>query len=61
MTEFLSMGGYGLYVWTSWGVGIVLMLALLIQSIAAARSAAREADAARQLSPRRRRRKAKAE
>lgn len=61
MTEFLSMGGYGLYVWTSWGVGIVLMLALLIQSIAAARSAAREADAAQQLSPRRRRRKAEAE
>lgn len=61
MTEFLSMGGYGLYVWTSWGVGIVLMLALLIQSIATARSAAREADAAQQLSPRRRRRKAEAE
>ncbi|MDF1719280.1 MAG: heme exporter protein CcmD [Minwuia sp.] len=61
MSEFLSMGGYGLYVWTSWGVGIALMIALLIQSVSAARSAAREAEATEQLSPRRRRRKAEVE
>ncbi len=61
MSEFLSMGGYGLYVWTSWGVGVALLIALLIQSIAIARSAAKEAEATELLSPRRRRRKAEAE
>ncbi len=30
-SEFLSMGGYGFFVWTSWGVGAVLMIGLLIQ------------------------------
>jgi len=61
MSELLSMGGYGFFVWTSWGVGAVLMIGLLIQSIAAARSAEREVQAIEQLSPRRRRRKADAE
>jgi heme exporter protein CcmD len=55
------MGGYGFYVWTSWGVGVVLMIGLLVQSIAAARAAAREVQAIEQHSPRRRRRKADAE
>ncbi len=61
MSEFLSMGGYGFFVWTSWGVGAVLMIGLPVQSIAAARAAAREVQAIEQLSPRRRRRKADAE
>ena len=61
MSEFLDMGGYGFFVWTSWGVGVVLLIGLLVQSIAAARSAAREAQALEQLSPRRRRRKADSE
>lgn len=33
MTEFLSMGGYGFYIWTSWLIAFVLMFSLVINSI----------------------------
>ncbi len=31
MTEFFSQGGYGFYVWCSYGVGVVLLVAEIIQ------------------------------
>lgn len=51
LSEFLDMGGYGLYVWGSYGVTLVLMLVEPMlarrryrQAIAAARHAQRWAD-----------------
>lgn len=31
MSEFLSQGGYAFYVWSSYGVGLVLLVVELIQ------------------------------
>lgn len=50
------MGGYGTFIWTSYGVAAVLMVGLLVQSVRAARAAARESEALKALRPRRRRR-----
>ena len=33
MAEFLSMGGYGAYIWPSFGVTAVLLVVLLISSL----------------------------
>lgn len=33
MQEFFSMGGYGTYVWSSYGLTAVVMLVLLVTSI----------------------------
>ena len=33
MSEFLSMGGYAAYVWPSYGLTAVIMLALLFASL----------------------------
>ena len=30
-TEFLSQGGYAFYVWSSYGMGLILLVAELIQ------------------------------
>ena len=30
MSEWFEMGGYGFYVWSSYGMGVVLMLAEII-------------------------------
>jgi heme exporter protein D len=32
MSEFLNMGGYALYVWSSYGLALVLMVALWLGS-----------------------------
>jgi len=37
-SEFLSMGGYGFYVWTSWGIALVTMSFLVIRAITKRRS-----------------------
>ncbi len=37
-SEFLSMGGYGFYVWTSWGIALVTMSFLVIRAISKRRS-----------------------
>ncbi|MFH0344083.1 MAG: heme exporter protein CcmD [Chromatiales bacterium] len=34
MREFFSMGGYGFYVWSAYGVAAVVMLGLLRNSLA---------------------------
>ena len=31
MSEFFSQGGYAFYVWASYGVGVVLLIAELLQ------------------------------
>jgi heme exporter protein D len=33
VSEFFNMGGYGFYVWTSYGLALVLMVAAFIPSI----------------------------
>ena len=38
MAEFLSMGGYGAYVWPSYGLSAVIMLVLLIASLRSLKS-----------------------
>lgn len=31
-TEFFHMGGYGFYVWTSWGLTTIMMLTLVLSA-----------------------------
>lgn len=45
MQEFLSMGGYGAYVWPSYGLSAVLLLVLLVASVRGLKST--EAEFAR--------------
>ena len=60
MKEFLAMGGYAPYVWGSYGLALVLLLALLVASLAGLRSRERTLAALEAVNPRRRRRKADA-
>jgi len=41
-TEFLLMGGHGLYVWLSYGVGLFIIVLIYIQPILARRSIIQE-------------------
>ena len=34
MAEFLSMGGYAAFVWPSYGLALLVMAGLLVQSVA---------------------------
>ncbi|WP_416899385.1 MAG: heme exporter protein CcmD [Minwuia sp.] len=56
MIEFLSMGGYASYIWSSYGAVSLAMIVLLVLSVRGARKMEREASALQALSPRRRRR-----
>jgi len=38
MQEFLSMGGYGAYVWPSYGLTAIVLVALLVSSIRSLKS-----------------------
>ena len=38
MQEFFSMGGYGAYVWPSYGLSAVLLLVLLVASVRSLKS-----------------------
>jgi heme exporter protein D len=58
MKEFLAMGGYAPYVWSSYGLALVLLLVLLVASLAGLRSRERTLAALEAANPRRRRRKA---
>ena len=33
MSEFLHMGGYGFYVWTSYGIALLILLANVLSPI----------------------------
>ena len=56
MSDFFDMGGYGLFVWTTYAAAVVLMGGLLVVSVRGARRSEREVRAMEALSPRRRRR-----
>ncbi len=60
LQHFLTMGGYGGYVWPAYGIGAVVMLALLLVSLRGARTAEDELAILQQLrQDRRRNREAK--
>lgn len=44
MQEFLSMGGYGAYVWPSYIMSAVLLVALLVASVRGLKSTETEFD-----------------
>ena len=44
MSEFLHMGGYAFYVWSSFGIAALVILANLIQPMLQHRQALREAE-----------------
>lgn len=44
MMEFLSMGGYGFYVWSSFGLATVIILFNIIEPILHHKKAIQEAD-----------------
>ncbi|MGI9502950.1 MAG: heme exporter protein CcmD [Geminicoccaceae bacterium] len=50
MSEFLSMGGYGAYVWTAYGVTGLFLLLLFLWSWFGARARETELQQVRQLS-----------
>tara|TARA_E500000178_G_scaffold223575_1_gene220544 strand:- start:256 stop:453 length:198 start_codon:yes stop_codon:yes gene_type:complete len=39
MSEFFSMGGYALYVWSSWGIGVAVLVGITWHSLSQARHA----------------------
>ncbi|MGE4062326.1 MAG: heme exporter protein CcmD [Rhodospirillaceae bacterium] len=45
MSEFLSMGGYAVWVWGAYGVATVGIVGLLISTLATLRARQREFDA----------------
>ena len=52
MQDFLSMGGYGAYVWPSYGLTAVVLLALLIASVRGLKSTQSEFDRLKSLTGR---------
>jgi heme exporter protein D len=44
MSEFFSMGGYGSYIWASYGVTAIAMIGLLIMTLRGLRSSKIERD-----------------
>jgi heme exporter protein D len=44
IVHYLAMGGFALYVWPAFGVAVVIMAALAINSIAVYRRRRRELD-----------------
>lgn len=50
MSEFLSMGGYGAYVWTAYGVTALALLLLFLWSWFGARARESELEQVRKLS-----------
>ena len=51
MSEFLSMGGYGFYVWGSYGVAALAIVVEIVSVRARRRAAARLAAATRPEAP----------
>ena len=52
LSEFISMGGYGVYVWGSFGVTFVLLTAEIVMLRARKRKLAQRADAKTRLEAR---------
>lgn len=60
MTEFFNMGGHGGFIWSSWGIALVVLAILIGGSIKSMRSRERELARMEAEAPRRRRRSAPA-
>lgn len=58
MTEFLSMGGYGAFVWPSYGASAIILTILIVLSLRHLRKIERELKPLEQDRKSRRRRKA---
>ncbi len=52
--DFLAMGGHGAFIWPAYGLGLAVLAALGVQSLAARRAAERTLRAAEALRPARR-------
>jgi heme exporter protein D len=46
VAQFLDMGGYARFVWPAWGVAVIVLGGLLIDSVVTYRRRRRELDAA---------------
>lgn len=57
VTSFLTMGGYGGFVWPSYALTVVVMAALAIASIRAARAREAELEQLQKMRPGRQRRR----
>lgn len=44
MSEFLNMGGYAIYVWSSMGLGLLILILNIVLPMAAHRSALKKAE-----------------
>jgi heme exporter protein D len=42
LTEFLSMGGYGVYVWSSYGICLIVLILNIIQPVMRERKTIRD-------------------
>lgn len=56
MAEFFSMGGHGGFIWSSWGIAVVVLAILIGASLKSMRSRERELARLEAEAPRRRRR-----
>ncbi|MBF0326675.1 MAG: heme exporter protein CcmD [Alphaproteobacteria bacterium] len=56
LSSFFAMGGYAGYVWPSYGLAVVLMVAVLVASARGVKNAERELEQMQSLRPGRRRR-----
>ena len=56
MSAFFDMGGYAIYVWSSYGVVTVVLGGLVVWTLAALKAAARDLNDLEAMAPRRRRR-----
>ena len=57
MTEFFSMGGHGGFIWSSWGIALVVLAILIGTSVKSMRNRERELARMEAETPRRRRRR----
>lgn len=44
MADFFAMGGYAVYVWSSWGLTVLVMMTTLIQALRRLRALRREVE-----------------
>ena len=57
MAEFFSMGGHGGFIWSSWGIAVVVLAILIGASLKSMRNRERELARMEAEAPRRRRRR----
>lgn len=61
MSDILNMGGYGDFIWSAWGIALVVLTALIVTSLKSMRARERELARMEADAPRRRRRGGNAE